>query len=158
VFVMIRPRGGSFIYSDEEIAAMRRDIVNARGMGVAGIVTGALTADARVDIEPTRTLLRASAGLPVTFHRAFDRAQNLPDVLEQLIQAGVSRVLTSGGSATALDGAPVISALVAQAGDRIAIIAGGGVRDHNVRELVAQTGVREVHARQVRGIHRALIT
>jgi copper homeostasis protein len=157
VFVMIRPRGGGFTYSDEEFAAMGRDIVNARAMGIAGIVTGALTADARVDLERTRTLVSAVAGLPVTFHRAFDRAQNLPDVLEQLIQVGVSRVLTSGGAATALEGVPVISALVAQAGHRIAIIAGGGVRDHNVRELVAQTGVREVHARQVRGIRGALV-
>jgi copper homeostasis protein len=156
VFMMIRPRGGGFIYSDDEITAMTRDIVNAGGMGVAGIVTGALTPDARVDLERTRTLVSAAAGLPVTFHRAFDRAQNLPDALEQLIEVGVGRVLTSGGAATALEGAPVISALVAQARDRIAIIAGGGVRDHNVRELVARTGVREVHARQVRGISRAL--
>jgi copper homeostasis protein len=156
VFMMIRPRGGSFIYSDDEITAMTRDIVKAGGMGVAGIVTGALTPDARVDLERTRTLVSAAAGLPVTFHRAFDRAQNLPDALEQLIHAGVSRVLTSGGAATALEGASVISTLVDQAADRIAIIAGGGVRDHNVRELVARTGIREVHARQVRGISRAL--
>jgi copper homeostasis protein len=156
VVVMIRPHGGDFVYSDDELAAMKHDIADARKMGVAGIATGVLTPDARVDIERTRTLVSAAAGLPVTFHRAFDSAQDLPQALEQLVELGVNRILTSGGAATALEGAPAISALLSHAGDRIAIIAGGGVRDHNVRELVARTGVREVHARQVRGIRRAL--
>ena len=153
---MIRPRGGGFVYSDDEIAAMTRDIMRVGNMGVAGIVTGVLSSDDRVDTDCTRTLLSAAHGLPVTFHRAFDSAQSLPDALDQLIEVGVSRVLTSGGAPTALDGASVISALLRRAGDQIAIIAGGGVRDHNVRELVGRTGVREVHARQVRGIRRAL--
>jgi copper homeostasis protein len=156
VVVMIRPHGGDFVYSDDELAAMKHDIADARKMGVAGIATGVLTPDARVDIERTRTLVSAAAGLPVTFHRAFDSAQDFPQALEQLVELGVNRILTSGGAATALEGAPAISALVSQARDRIAIIAGGGVRDHNVRELIARTGVREVHARQVRGIRRAL--
>jgi copper homeostasis protein len=156
VFAMIRPRGGGFVYSGDEIAVMTTDIAHVKSLGVAGIVTGALTPDARVDVECTRTLMSAAAGLPVTFHRAFDRAPNLVGALEQLIQLGVSRVLTSGGAATALEGASAIAALLAQARDRIAILAGGGIRDHNVRELVALAGVREVHARQVRGIRRAL--
>lgn len=153
---MIRPHGGDFVYSNDEIAAMKRDIADTKKMGVSGIVTGILTPDARVDIDRTRTLVSAAAGLPVTFHRAFDSAQDLPRALEQLIELGVSRILTSGGATTALEGASVISALVDQARDKIAIIAGGGVRDHNVRELVNRTGVREVHARQVQGIRRAL--
>ncbi|MEA2761973.1 MAG: copper homeostasis protein [Gemmatimonadaceae bacterium] len=153
---MIRPRGGAFSYSADEIAWMTRDIVNVRSMGVAGIVTGVLTADARVDVERTRALASAAAGLPITFHRAFDRAPDLAEALEQLIQLGVSRVLTSGGAATALEGASTLSGLVAQARDRIAILAGGGVRDHNVRELLSRTGVREVHARNIRGIAAAL--
>jgi copper homeostasis protein len=156
VFAMIRPRGGGFVYSGEEIAAMTTDIARIKRLGVAGIVTGALTPDTRVDVECTRTLMTAAAGLPVTFHRAFDRAPNLAGALEQLIQLGVSRVLTSGGAATALEGASVIADLVEQARDRIAIIAGGGVREHNVDELIARTGVREVHARDVRGIPNAL--
>jgi copper homeostasis protein len=156
VFAMIRARGGGFVYSDDEIATMTTDIAHVKSLGVAGIVTGALTPDARVDVDCTRTLMSAAAGLPVTFHRAFDRAPNHAGALEQLIQLGVSRVLTSGGAATALEGASAIAALVAQARDRIAILAGGGIRDHNVRELVALAGVREVHARQVRGIRRAL--
>jgi copper homeostasis protein len=101
--------------------------------------------------------VESAAGLPVTFHRAFDRIRNLPDALEQLIEIGVARVLTSGGAPTAVDGASAIAALVAQARGRINILAGGGVREHNVRDLVAQTGVGEVHSRDVRGIRRALI-
>jgi copper homeostasis protein len=156
VFVMIRPRGGGFVYTDAELAAMTRDIESARRTDIGGIVTGVLKPDGGVDVDRTRLLVDSAAGLPVTFHRAFDFAGNLPDALEQLIEIGVSRVLTSGGAPTAAEGASVIAALVAQACDRITIIAGGGVRDHNVRELVAHTGVGEVHARDVRGMRRAL--
>jgi copper homeostasis protein len=156
VFVMIRPRGGSFVYSDEEIETMLDDIEGARSTRVAGIVTGALTHDARVDVERTRALVDAAAGLPVTFHKAFDSTNDLPDALEQLVRIGVDRVLTSGGARTALDGASPIAHLVDRARDRIAIIAGGKVRAHNVRELIARTGVREVHAREVQGIRQAL--
>lgn len=156
VFVMIRPRGGGFVYSDDEIDQMLRDIERARSTSAAGIVTGVLTPDARVDVERTGALVNAASGLPVTFHKAFDSTDNLPEALEQLIQIGVSRVLTSGGAPTALEGASAIADLVDRARDRIAIIAGGGVREHNVRELIVRTGVREVHARDVRGIPDAL--
>ena len=149
VFVMIRPRGGGFVYTDDDIDAMTRDIELARKAGVAGIVTGVLTSAVHVDVEHTRTLTKAAAGLPVTFHRAFDSVANLPDALEQLIDVGVSRVLTSGGAPTALEGADVMASLVDQAGDRVAVIAGGGIREHNVREVIARTGVREVHSRHV---------
>jgi len=149
VLVMIRPRGGGFVYSDAEIDAMTRDIELAGKRGIAGIVTGALTADGRVDIAHTRTLVNAAAGLPVTFHRAFDSARNPTDALEQLIDIDVSRVLTSGAAATALDGAATIAALDDQARERIAIIAGGGIRKHNVREVISRTGVREIHSRFV---------
>jgi copper homeostasis protein len=156
VFAMIRPRGGGFVYSDDEIEEMLRDIEHVRRTRVAGIVTGVLTPDARVDVKRTRVLVSAAAGLPVTFHKAFDSTANLPEALEQLIRVGVSRVLTSGGAPTAFEGASAIADLVGQARDRIAIIAGGGIRDHNVRELIVRTGVREVHARDVRGIPNAL--
>jgi copper homeostasis protein len=149
VFVLIRPRSGGFVYSGDEIDAMTRDIELAGARRVAGIVTGALTSDGRVDVWQTRRLVKAAVGRPVTFHRAFDLAVNLPDALEDLINAGASRVLTSGGAATALAGADAIAALVTQAGERITIIAGGGVRAHNVRDVIARTKVREVHARLV---------
>ena len=157
VFVLIRPRAGGFVYSDDEFDVMIRDIELAGRMGIAGIVTGALTPDGRVDAERTHTLVKAAAGLPVTFHRAIDFAMNLPAALEEAIEAGASRVLTSGGAATALEGVDLIAALVDQARKRITIIAGGGIREHNVRDVIARTGVREVHARlldemQMRGL------
>lgn len=149
VFVLIRPRGGDFVYSDDEIGAMAREIALAARMGIAGIVTGALTRDSSVEVGHTRALLDAAGGLPVTFHRAFDSTANMPEALEQLIEIGVSRVLTSGGGATALEGADAIAALVAQSRQRITIVAGGSIRDHNVRDVIRRAGVREVHARLV---------
>jgi len=149
VFVLIRPRAGDFVYSDDEFDKMLRDIESARTMGIAGIVTGALTSDSRVDVERTRILVEAASGLPVTFHRAIDATPNLPAALESVIQLGASRVLTSGGGATALEGVDVIAALVKQARGRITVIAGGGIREHNVRDVIARSGVSEVHSRLV---------
>ena len=149
VFVLIRPRAGGFVYSDDEFETMVRDIGLAVRLGIAGIVTGALTPDGRVHSKRTRSLVEAAAGLPVTFHRAIDSAVNLPAALEQVIEAGASRVLTSGGAATALEGLDLIAALVEQAHERITVVAGGGIREHNVRDVLSRTGVREVHARLV---------
>jgi copper homeostasis protein len=149
MFVLIRPRPGGFVYSDDEFDATVRDIEQAVRMGIAGIVTGVLTSDGRVDVARMRTLVEAAAGLPVTFHRAIDVAANLPAALEEAIEAGASRVLTSGGAATALEGVDLIAALVGQARARITLVAGGGIRKHNVRDVIARTGVREIHARLV---------
>jgi copper homeostasis protein len=149
VFVLIRPRAGDFVYSDEEFGQMIRDIELAVTMDIAGIVTGALTSKGRVDAERTRTLVKAAAGLPMTFHRAIDSAADLPAALEVVIEAGASRVLTSGGAATALEGVDLIATLVNQARNRITIIAGGGIREHNVRDVIARSGVGEVHSRLV---------
>ena len=147
VFVMIRPRGGDFVYAADEIDAMIEDIDRARPLGIAGIVTGALRSDGSVDVESMRRLMSPAAGLPVTFHRAFDVAANRAEALEQVIDLGASRVLTSGGAATALDGAVAIAMLVDQAGERVSIVAGGKIREQNARDVIARTGVREVHAR-----------
>jgi len=147
VFVMIRPRGGDFVYAADEIDAMIEDIDRARTLGIAGIVTGALRSDGSVDVESMRRLMSPAAGLPVTFHRAFDVAANRAEALEQVIDLGASRVLTSGGAATALDGAVAIAMLVDQAGERVSIVAGGKIREQNARDVIARTGVREVHAR-----------
>jgi copper homeostasis protein len=149
VFVLIRPRAGDFVYDDDEIDLMARDVETAGIIGAAGIVIGALTSDYTVDVEQTRALIKAAAGLRVTFHRAFDSTMNKADALEQLIDLGVTRVLTSGGAPTALEGVEIIAALVNQAGDRITVVAGGGIREHNVSEVIARTGVREVHTRFV---------
>ena len=149
VFVLIRPRAGDFVYSESQFDVMIRDIELTRTMGIAGIVTGALDAYGRVDVKRTRSLVKAAGGLPVTFHRAIDSAANLAVALDDAIEAGVSRVLTSGGAPTALEGVEVIAALVLQAQQRVSIIAGGGIRERNVREVVARTGVHEVHGRLV---------
>jgi copper homeostasis protein len=106
-------------------------------------------------------LVKAAGGLPVTFHRAIDSAADLPVALDDVIESGVSRVLTSGGAPTAWEGVDVIAALVRQARERVSIVAGGGIREHNVREVIARTGVREVHGRlvdqaQMRGLINAV--
>jgi copper homeostasis protein len=147
VVAIVRPRAGGFEYSDDEMAVIHEDIARLRTLGVAGVVAGVLRSDGRVDVARTRAIVAAAQGLPVTFHRAFDVTRSLPEALEDVIAAGASRLLTSGGAATALDGADMIAALVEQARDRIVIVAGGGIREHNVRELVARTGVGEVHTR-----------
>lgn len=147
VFVLIRPRGGGFVYSADEMEVMRRDVEVARDEGADGIVIGALHANGEVDVAITTELKKAAHGLQVTFHRAFDSTRDLAQALEMLIDAGVNRVLTSGGAATALKGVDTIARLVDQAGDRIAVMAGGGIREDNVREVIARTGVRELHAR-----------
>jgi copper homeostasis protein len=147
VFVLIRPRGGGFAYSKDDITVMRRDVEVARRGGAHGVVIGALDPDGRVDVPNMRELVRAANGLPAAFHRAFDLTPDLSDALERLIEAGVSRVLTSGAAATALEGADAIARLVDQARGRITVMAGGGVRESNVREIIGRTGVSEVHAR-----------
>jgi len=147
VFVMIRPRAGDFVYSPEERVAMATEIDEAIASGAAGVVLGVLESDSCVDVSATRALVARAGGRPVTFHRAFDETTDLERALDDLIAAGVARVLTSGGAANALDGASRLASLVRQAAERIVILAGGGVRAHNVAAIVRSTGVREVHMR-----------
>lgn len=147
VFVMIRPRGGSFVYTAAERDAMRRDIIVALELRADGLVLGMLDDERRVDARGVQDLLALSGGSPVTFHKAFDAIADQLTALETLIDLGVDRVLTSGGAASALDGADAIRSLVEHAGGRIRIMAGGGVRAHNARALVRLTGVTELHAR-----------
>ena len=147
VFVMVRPRPGDFVYSEAEIAAARHGVAAMRMRGAHGIVLGVLRGDGRVDVDRTRSLVECAGGLPVTFHRAFDATPDQGAALEDALAAGATRVLTAGGTGTALDGVDRLAALVRQGGSRVTIVAGGGVRAHNVRAIVAGTGVREVHAR-----------
>lgn len=149
VFVIVRPRGGDFLYDDDELAVMIADIDIAKDAGAAGVVLGVLRANGTIDRDAVRRLLDQGNPLPVTFHLAFDMTRDLQASLDTLVELGVDRVLTSGGGATALDGADAIAALVRQAGERIVVMAGGGVRAAGVAELVRRTGVREVHARLV---------
>ena len=150
VFVMIRPRGGGFVYSESERDVMRRDVIAARELGADGVVIGGLLPNGAVDLTVVRTLVDAARGLPVTFHRAFDLTPDLEAALESLADAGVQRILTAGGASTAAEGASTLATLVRRAGARIVVMAGGGVREENVRTLVSTSGVREVHVRLTR--------
>jgi len=150
VFVIIRPRGGGFVYSEPELDVMRRDIVAARGLGAHGVVIGVLRRDGRIDEDQARSLVGVAGDLPVTFHRAFDFAPDPGAALATLISAGVTRVLSSGGAPTAREGVGTLASLVAQAGDGLVVMAGGGVREENVKEIVDGSGVREVHVRLTR--------
>jgi copper homeostasis protein len=147
VFVMIRPRGGSFVYSTSELDDMRRSIDRAAELDVDGFVFGVLNTSNRIDAIRTQSLVDAAGDLPVTFHRAFDRISDRVDALDMLLDLGVARVLTSGGAPTAAEGLSLLRELVEIAGDDIVILAGGGVRYQNVVEIVDETGVGEVHAR-----------
>ena len=147
VFVMIRPRGGGFVYDAGEVAAMEADIRTAIAAGAHGVVFGALRRDATIDVDVMRRLIDRARPLPVTCHKAIDATRDPVEALETLLALGVDRVLTSGGADTAAAGAPTIARMVARAGDALVVMAGGGIRAHNVAALVRQTGVREVHAR-----------
>ncbi len=153
VFVIVRPRGGGFVYTHDEMGVMRLDIEAARMLGADGVVVGPLTQDARVDEEQLRTLVVAARDLPVTFHRAFDLTRDLDQSLEALLRHGVSRVLTSGGATSALVGVNQIAALVRRAAGQIVVMAGGGIREEGVQEIVHRTGVREVHVRGTREVY-----
>lgn len=147
VVPIIRPRGGNFVYSRHELDIMRRDIAVALSLGARGIAAGALRENGEIDGAAVRDLVAAADNVPVTFHRAFDSAPDLSDALDQLIELGVARVLTSGGAATALEGVETLGRLVEQARGRISVMAGGKIRENNVAEVIARAGVTEVHAR-----------
>jgi copper homeostasis protein len=156
VQVLIRPRGGAFIYGDAELTLMERQIDLARTLGASGVVIGALLPSRKVDRVATARLTGAARPMSVTFHRAIDLTPEPLEALEALLMLGVNRALTSGGAATALEGAPMIRKIVERAGNDLVVMAGGGVRARNVKELVDRSGVREVHARDVRGMREAL--
>ena len=144
--VIIRPRGGDFYYDEIEFEAMQKDIAIAKRLKANGVVFGLVNPDGTVDVERTRRLTEISKPMSVTFHRAFDLCHSLPHALETLISIGIDRILTSGGEATALQGSDVIADLARQAGNRIVVMAGGGVSPESAREIVKRTGVREIHA------------
>lgn len=153
VFVMIRPRGGGFIYSEAERDVMRRDVVVARELGADGVAIGGLRPDGVIDLALVRRLVESAQDLGVTFHRAFDLTPDLEASLASLADAGVHRVLTAGGASTAADGVRTLAKLVRKADSRLTVMAGGGVREENVRTLVSVSGVREVHVRLTRLTH-----
>ncbi|HDR1020860.1 TPA: copper homeostasis protein CutC [Pasteurella multocida] len=144
-YVMIRPRAGDFLFSSNEVQMMLDDIQIAKDLGAKGIVIGALTENAKIDLKTCEKLVSAANGLGVTFHRAFDLCQDPFESLEQIIALGCERILTSGQKATALQGKNLLKQLVEQANDRIKIMAGAGVNTENALEIISETNVQELH-------------
>lgn len=145
IIPIIRPRSGDFLYTETEIDVMLEDIRLLRRLGVAGFSLGALTPDGDLDEELCRRLIREAEGLPVTLHRAFDRAASLETALEQAVALGFACILTSGGTPSSLDSLDQIRSLVEQADGRICIMAGSGITADNARHIVQSTGVSAIH-------------
>ncbi|GAA1370071.1 copper homeostasis protein CutC [Catellatospora chokoriensis] len=150
--VMVRPRGGDFRVSEVEEQVMLADIAAVRALpnphGLAlGVVVGAVTGDGGLDLPVLRRLIEAAGPLPVTVHKAFDEVDDQLTALEEIIDLGADAVLTSGAAPTALDGAARIATLREHAGDRLRVIAAGGIRSHNIELVLARTGARELHLR-----------
>lgn len=143
--VIIRPRGGDFLYSPVEIRTMLTDIEMARRAGADGVVFGCLTPTGDVDMPLMRELMKAAEGLSVTFHRAFDVCRDPARAMEEIIALGCNRILTSGQQATAEAGIPLLKQLREQAGERIVLLAGCGVNEQNIARIASETGIREFH-------------
>ncbi len=145
VHVLVRPRGGNFIYSVCEIDVMRRDILHIKELGATGVVFGILLPDGQVDCEATRALVQLARPLKVTFHRAFDTTPSLAMALEDVIATGTDRLLTSGGQPNVVAGAAALGELVRLAGQRIEIAVGGGLRLENAASLARATHAKHFH-------------
>lgn len=143
--VIIRPRGGDFLYTDMEVQRMAEDIAVCRDLGVDGVVFGCLRADGSIDMEKNSYLLKCSQGMSVTMHRAFDRAANPEQALEDAIALGFDRILTSGQQPKAIQGTDLLARLNRQAAGRIILMAGSGVTEQNIRQLYEETGLHEFH-------------
>lgn len=146
VYPIIRPRGGDFLYTDLEFELMKMDIKVCRELRCDGVVLGILNSDGRVDKERCRELIALAGDMEVTFHRAFDRSNNLPEALEDIINLGCTRLLSSGGESSAAKGAGMLQKLIVQAKDRIRIMPGAGINTSNIESLIRQTGAKEFHA------------
>jgi copper homeostasis protein len=145
IFVLIRPRGGDFLYSDAEFKVMLQDIYLAKELGADGIVSGILKADGTVDCDRTTALIEAASPLPFTFHRAFDCCRDLNGALEDIIFCGAKRILTSGGKNSVAEGIELLKELNKQAAGRIIILPGGGINSQNIQSIKEKTGCTEFH-------------
>jgi copper homeostasis protein len=145
VYTMIRPRGGDFLYSNYEFHAMKRDIVQCQKASVDGVVFGVLNPDGTIDKKRCQELIARARPLKVTCHRAFDMTRDPFAALEDCIEAGFDRILTSGQRAHAIQGANLLGELVKKAAGRIEIMAGSGISEENVAEIVGTAGVSAIH-------------
>ena len=146
LYPIIRPRGGDFLYSDEEFEIMKTDVQLCKQLGCDGVVIGMLNKDGSIDKKRSAHLVSLAYPLGVTFHRAFDRCNDPLKGLEDIIDIGCERILTSGQQPTANEGIDLIKQLIEQADERIIIMPGSGVRSNNIKEIAAQTGATEFHS------------
>jgi copper homeostasis protein len=145
LYPIIRPRGGDFLYNNEEFDVIKSEIKVCKVFGCAGVVIGMLHSNGTVDKERGKQLVDLAYPLKVTFHRAFDRVVDVAKALEDIIEIGCHRILTSGQKPTATEGAENIAALIKQANNRIIIMPGSGVRSDNILALKEKTGATEFH-------------
>ena len=146
IYVMLRPRGGNFVYDDHEFEIMKKDVLMCKALGCPGIATGIQLANGEIDRERMKELIALAYPMAVTCHKAFDATPDASRSLENLIWAGCERVLTSGLHKTAVDGAQVLAELVKQAVGRIIVMPGGNVRSGNIAQLIRETGAAEYHS------------
>jgi copper homeostasis protein len=146
LYPIIRPRAGNFLYNQDEIAVMRNDIKMCKDLQCNGISVGVLTKNAEVDKELLKRIVEWAGPLKVTFHRAFDFTPDPYKAMEDIIEAGCERILTSGQEIVALDGLDVIAKLVRTAADRIVIMPGAGIRASNIERVIRKTGAKEYHS------------
>jgi copper homeostasis protein len=155
VHVLVRPRGGNFVYSASEIDVMRRDILHIKELGAAGVVFGILRSDRQIDVAATRSLVQFARPLEVTFHRAFDTTPSLPQALEDVIATRADRLLTSGGQRNVVFGSAALAELVRLAGHRIDVAVGGGLRLQDAASLARATHAKHFHGSLRRRLKQA---
>jgi len=146
IFPIIRPRGGDFLYTDEEYELIKTDVLAAKQIGMDGVVFGFLKANGEVDYDRTARLVELAYPMDVTFHRAFDHVPDQLEALELIIRAGCQRILTSGGAPTVMEGLSNLVACIAAAKERITILPGSGIRSGNIARLQELTGLTEFHS------------
>lgn len=149
VVTMIRPRGGNFVYTDQEFEIMQADVEICRNLGSSAIVFGFLTKNNEIDTERTKMLVQLAQPLKTVFHKAFDEVPDPFEALEQLVDSGISRILTSGTKNTALEGQEILRKLIDRAAGRIAIVVAGGVTYENITQLQQFIPATEFHGRKI---------
>jgi len=146
VMVMIRPRGGDFCYSNYEFEIMKRDVELVKQYGISGVVFGILNEDGTIDKARIKELIQLARPLKITFHRAFDMTRDPLEALDDLIELGIERVLTSGQEITAVDGIETLKRLVERSGNKIIIMPCSGINENNAAKIISDCGVKEIHA------------
>lgn len=149
VFVIIRPRGGDFYYTKEEIEIMKEDIRICKELGVDGVVLGALTCDNKIDYEVVKELVNLAKPMSVTFHKAIDELKNPVDEVKKLASLGVDRILSSGTKKTALEGKEILNEMIKEAQDRIIIVVAGQVTKDNFLEVSSNIPSKEYHGKKI---------